>query len=624
MEDYTFYPGAQYSMEPKYSLLSNSPYTGYYLPPGAFGATTDPRTANQIKAVSDKISTGIKTIEVTGISPEVLEYIPQTHLAEMRRAAKLANVNLTFHGPLIEPTGIDSRSQSWNESDRIQAENQMWSAVERSHELDKDGNIIVTFHSSNGLPEPHTRVKVKGKDGKDEIRTTDMLVVDEHAGKWGRISAKAQKDYLSGKEQTVQDRIKEANEKNWSTNLNNIAIGLERGRRELGQALKIKDELNSNVKKEIESIPSLYNLSQKKPEKYEAIMKTIASESPQVAGIIQDKVSEVAFADVSVQDAYNNMKETFNDVYYYIDEKKDLESKGKLDAYAKKIQKTMESYKKDSSKVVELANEIEHGLRILQSLEPPETLKPIEKFAIDKASDTFANLAFRSYDKFRKSAPIISVENPPIGLGLTRADEIKEIVEKSREKFVRRAVEEGKLSRSHAEKEAEKLIGVTWDVGHINMLKKYGYENKDVIKETEKIAPFVKHIHLSDNFGMEHTELPMGMGNVPIKEELAAIEKANKEKFKDFKKIIETGGWYQHFKTTPLAETFEAFGSSFYGKGSPYWNSSRGVTGDYFSGYGATLPEQHFSTYGTGFSNMPTELGGQMSGKSRMSGTPTE
>jgi hypothetical protein len=57
---------------------------------------------------------------------------------------------------------------------------------------------------------------------------------------------------------------------------------------------------------------------------------------------------------------------------------------------------------------------------------------------------------------------------------------------------------------------------------------------------------------------------------------------------------------------------------------SPYWNQTPVMNSSYFSGYGMMLPEQHFSMYGAGFSTLPVELGGQMSGRSRMSGNPME
>jgi hypothetical protein len=36
------------------------------------------------------------------------------------------------------------------------------------------------------------------------------------------------------------------------------------------------------------------------------------------------------------------------------------------------------------------------------------------------------------------------------------------------------------------------------------------------------------------------------------------------------------------------------------------------------------LPEQHFSMYGSGFSTLPAEVGGEAKGRSRLSGTPME
>jgi hypothetical protein len=180
------------------------------------------------------------------------------------------------------------------------------------------------------------------------------------------------------------------------------------------------------------------------------------------------------------------------------------------------------------------------------------------------------------------------------------------------------------MGEKEARQAAEKVIGVTWDVGHINMLKKYGYENKDIIEESKKIAKFVKNVHLSDNFGFEHTELPMGMGNVPIKE---ILENLGKEGF-DANKIIEAGNWWQHFRTPPLRETMEAFGSPVYSmEMAPYWNQNIGFQQDYDPGLaGQWLPQINYETFSAGFSRLPLELGGQRPGAegSRMSGRGME
>ena len=95
-------------------------------------------------------------------------------------------------------------------------------------------------------------------------------------------------------------------------------------------------------------------------------------------------------------------------------------------------------------------------------------------------------------------------------------------------------------------------------------------------------------------------------------------------KKKKVKQIVETGNWYQHFQTTPFAETLSAFGSPIYGmKMSPYWNQAYSTQSPYFSGYGFN-PEIHHSIYGSGFSSLPVELGGQLSGRNRLSGSPME
>ncbi|MEI6732084.1 MAG: hypothetical protein WCK90_05415, partial [archaeon] len=137
------------------------------------------------------------------------------------------------------------------------------------------------------------------------------------------------------------------------------------------------------------------------------------------------------------------------------------------------------------------------------------------------------------------------------------------------------------------------------------------------------VAKDIKHIYLSDNFGFEHTELPMGMGNVPTEGHLKAMKEYG-TKMDGIKKVIEAGDWWQHFQTSPLVPTLEAFGSPVYGmKMAPYWNAAANTHGGYFAGYGMN-PDVHHTLYGAGFSNLPVELGGQMSGRSRMSGNPME
>jgi len=155
--------------------------------------------------------------------------------------------------------------------------------------------------------------------------------------------------------------------------------------------------------------------------------------------------------------------------------------------------------------------------------------------------------------------------------------------------------------------------------------KKKGYTEKDVIAETKKVAPFVKHVHLSDNFGLEHTELPMGMGNVPLDKVMKKLKKAGF----DGQKIIEAGNWWQYFAEkgggNPFRPSIEAFDSPLYSmKAGPGW-SQLGGYGNYYIGHGPINPPMHHQMYGASFSTLPTELGGELPGdRSRMSGTPNQ
>jgi hypothetical protein len=175
-------------------------------------------------------------------------------------------------------------------------------------------------------------------------------------------------------------------------------------------------------------------------------------------------------------------------------------------------------------------------------------------------------------------------------------------------------------------------------LGHINLLRKYGYgeENgifnkekfgKEMAEEAKKIAPFVKHVHLTDNFGYNDSHLAPGLGEVPFKEVLRELEKAGYSG----RHIVEAGGMIMQKLGMPTPYSLEAFGVPLYSDapaGGVSWDQMRttyGAPQGYFSGYGMMLPDQHFSMYGSGFSSLPQELGGQVQGRGqRFSGAPME
>ncbi|MBS3071460.1 sugar phosphate isomerase/epimerase [Candidatus Pacearchaeota archaeon] len=606
-----FYSGADYGLDPNHGNPIN-----HYVSTSSIGSAINPQTANQLKATSDALNTGTKTVEVQMTFAEVAKAIPNQHLEEIHRLKKLVGADLTLHGPMIEPTGINPQGGSWDENQRIQAERQIWEAVERGHKIDPDGNIVVTMHASHSLPEPRTRII----NDQGEEETTNLYVIDERTGSFGTVP-KPKKDYLFGEKKDIDTELNNINEQRWEQKLSEISLPASRGREFIGEVNKIfRDTENTNTELRGKKAEEIYAKSLT-PEG-QKFLNDLSPESRKAADQI---INGMGQGDVYIRESYRRLKDAYNEAYEIAEKKDDQKTMDKLGQFREEVAPLMNEYKDDKSKIVELSEAISKGVRILDSVNAPESYKPLDKFAIEKSAETFANVAFKGFEKFGETAPILSIENPPVGMGLTRAEELSELIKQTKEKFVKKAVKELDMTKKEAEKEAEKLIGATWDVGHINMLRQYGYKEEHLKEQFKKMAPFIKHVHLSDNFGMSHSELPMGMGNVPMKEYEKLLSQYGK-KVEDIKRIIETGDWIQHFgAVSPYGETLSAFGTPVYAasRGS-YWNQASGASGGYFAGQGAILPDIHFQTYGTGFSNLPVELGGQMSGRNRLSGSPME
>ncbi|MCU0613841.1 MAG: hypothetical protein MUD09_02020, partial [Desulfobacterales bacterium] len=233
---------------------------------------------------------------------------------------------------------------------------------------------------------------------------------------------------------------------------------------------------------------------------------------PTAGKVFEEKLNNIMHGDLYVRDAYVDLKARFDDAYEAAknnanskneeEKKKAKEDLEKLDNFKKIIAPKVKSLEKDPTQIEELADAVIEGIHVLKSINPPERLKPLREFAIDKTSETFANVAFKAFDKFGNTAPIISIENPPAGSALSRAEDLRDVINDARFKLSLKLQKEKDLSESEAKKQAEKLIGATWDIGHINMLRKFGYQDKDLIKQTETINKFINKVHLSDNFGM--------------------------------------------------------------------------------------------------------------------------
>jgi sugar phosphate isomerase/epimerase len=577
-------------------------FTGYRIPAAKLGMATDPRTANILTDVSEKLKSGAKQIEVSAIQPNVFESVPNQQLKEINRLAKLTGVDISVHGILTDPSGIGQ--QGYNELAREESERQMLSNVLRAHEMSPDGNMPVTFHSSLGWNGAEYRpVEENGKTNMEKWR---IPIVNQTTGQINLAEADTQRivgmdeeKLAKGDKVTALDHVRMRNNTEWDNSLTTLIAIKERADRAIHETEPIAQQIVNKIHEGT---------------KFESLTPTE-----------KDIILRYQSAGQELHDIRKHLNNVFDNAYKF--GPMTPEQKNSYQQELVKISETFGKSLEEDKYLSEQSRSMGVLMKDLMKLEAPQVYKPLEDFAVDKSAETFGNVAFKAYSEFKDKAPIISIENPPAGGGLSRAEDLTKVINAARDKFIENAMkpkDRGGLamSQSDARKQAEKLIGATWDVGHINMIRKYGFSEEDTLNEAKKIAPLVKHVHLSDNFGFEHTELPMGMGNVPIEK----IMKRLGEKGFEARKVIEAGDWWQHFKTPPFQESLEAFGSPIYGmKMAPYWNQSVGVQG-YFSGYGNMLPQINYETMGAGFSMLPPELGGSRQGGngSRMSGRGME
>ena len=598
-----------------YSSLK--PESNQYFTTGTFGLTTDPRSANILQEVSSKLSTGVKQIEIEGVSPEIFDSIPQQQLKEVYRLSKLTGIDVSLHGPVIDTAGFTQNG--FSEVDRELAERKVSQTLSRSHELNPDGNITVNFHSAEGIPGSQL---LPPSERKKEAEARKLIVVNRETGRLAPIEPeevfRPGEEGIRKKIHTAEKHLEDLNRIEWDNTISQIEINSHK----VDEILKDIDPISIGlyINREVarhnpkaiskEALEEVQD-SNLTPQQWEQMRKVHA------ADIYADQALKTAYS--AFDKAVKNSTE---------EEKKLLENASKE---YKKIIGADEEGRMDLLKSLNPRTRVEALFHLIQGMQKvtPEVYTKIEDFAVEKSSQTYGNAAWQTYKQFKDKSPILVIENPPAGFALSTGEDIKNIVVKSREQFVQNAIKPSDkgglgMSESEAKKQAEKFIGATWDVGHINMLRKYGYSEKEIVAESAKVAPYLKHVHLSDNFGFEHTELPMGMGNVPLKE---IMEKLGQKGY-DAKKIIEAGNWWQHFRSAPVQETLEAVGSPVYGmKMAPYWSQASNLYQGYMSGLdGQWLPQTNYETFGTSFARLPSELGGQRPGQqgNRMSGRPME
>ena len=420
-----------------------------YITAGTMGMTTDPRVANILQEVSTKLSSGVKQIEISAVSPEVFDAMPKQHLKEVNRLSKLTGIDVSLHAPVMDVSGIDPRS-GFSESERELSERKVTEALLRAKELDPDGNIPVTFHSAEGIPGSQF---LPPSERKEEEKHRKLIVVNKETGKMAPLEPEI--EYYPGTEKlkperrSPEQRRDTLNKTEWGNRISQLIFNKERA-----------DELLEKSKPFIEHLIEEIETGKFKEEDFKF--------SPD----LQRAYRHYENAQAYLHDLHTQTSSLFSRAYEFGNEHQKEILKAYSENFGKNIKKDSipNPVSKDKEPLpnpfvqAQAMHELIHGLKRIT----PEMYVPVEEFAVEKSSQTFGNAAFNAYKKFKDKAPTLVIENPPAGFALSTGEDIKNMVEESRKHFVKKAVSDG-MSESQAKKEAEKIIGATWDVGHINM-----------------------------------------------------------------------------------------------------------------------------------------------------------
>ena len=626
----------------------------FYVESGMLGATTSPQTANQIQEASSRLNAGVKHIELELISPELFDSVPKQHFEELKRMSELTGSHINIHAPAqMDLAGF--AKEGWSEGKRKEVEESMKHMIDRGADL--GAGTVVNFHSSGGIPAfEWQKEKAFGETEIPPEGKRKVFVIDQADSRHQIAPLEyEEREYFGGQKiWSPEERRKMLNKSTWDQEKLQL-FNYEKEKAEINDRLRMVDvqlkpligdyeKLNEENLKKAQEI-----LTKQEREKLDMLIKQREVMIGNVDELnthmdtqlqdLHDKFSR--FAPKKERDLFvKEYDKKFGDLIDF--SKKELQyskdQKGLVEKYGKNRREELmgelkkldskygESFMKDLRDEGKEQKRRQNFLNIIQSMPTPNRYISTDEFAKDKLSETVSNSAIYAYNKYKDKAPVIAVENVFPDWTLGRADSLREAVEKSRELFADKLVKDKKVSRSKAEEISKKLIGATWDVGHITQLRKFGYSDKDIAREAERIAPVVKHIHVTDNFGFSDSHLAPGQGTVPIKEQLKKLREGLGDEYGKVAHIVESGGFASQFKQSPRLYELEYFNSPLYEmKAGPFWKDVAYTHAEYSMGYGIMFPEKHFDLYGAGFSGLPQELGGNVPGdKSRFAGTPNQ
>ncbi|MBS3117364.1 hypothetical protein J4430_00585 [Candidatus Woesearchaeota archaeon] len=629
----------------EYNTAVESEY--FSVPQYAMGAPTSINTANQIAEATKRLNSGVFGVDLAPIRPDIFEQIPKQHFEEINRLMKLTGAKASIHGPIMDLVGF--QQNRWDESERKNAENQLGYFLDMAHKLDPKGNTPINFHANTQTPgETWRKMSLQEKEYVQQLYKT---------------ASQEEKKYLQEfiDKGAIKERAAFINQETGEIGMNKFEVKRYIGRDKIWTPDEYLENQNHTMwDKEKLDVLDLQKTKSEIADNFQRIVSNnVGLEYAHSQGVVspeelreyEENKNKMKLLERHMHEIDVHIRSRMEDIHHKFQKYTPAEEKKEILKEFENFEKTAQTYGKQQEiqreamkdlmikyrkhpELLESEHEIQKKLQAevekklgqkpvsqdemlhqLNQLPAPKVFIPTTKFAQEKTVETVSNTAWEAYQKYGKNSPLITIENYQPELTIGSSKELRDTIERAQEKFAEKLQKEKRMGEKEAMQEAQKLIGVTWDVGHINFMRKLGYTEKDILKETEIIAPHVKQLHITDNFGFSDAHMPPGMGNAPIKEQIERLKKHGFEAKKG-NVIVEAGAFVAQFKENPHLYALEYFNSPLYSmKVAPYWPQMIETQGSYGLGMGPTLPETHFrDLYGGGFSNLPPELGGQRGG----------
>jgi hypothetical protein len=578
-------------------------WANYYL--GASTSALEPLKA--FKDVINLPASGIENVEFGFISPDHWQSVPKELFTEMKRLGDL-NIRsfvkegkpspITLHAPIqgIEPSGFDQQQGRWSEEKRAHDEVFLKDVVDKAAMLGP--NVPIAIHGSHidsqlAQWDPNNGELKKDKQGNPELYW--MQIVDPESGKIGRVEKK--EVFYPGQKEPVlltpREQLRTHNERQWRDSVSQL----------------------SDYDKEIKRM--------------HAVREQYGFEESDIA-MMRRRL------ETATKETFSNAMKTLK-----------MAAESKIIADKDERKRYEDLYKEFQKKQADFARSPDtagtDALKFLKASSEAAipTYLPWEDFAREKAAVTFANLAVHSIGAAKREglkpeqAPVLAIENVYPQAAFGTGETLKQLIKTSREQFEQIAPQKLGISKDEAKKLGDRIIGATWDIGHINMARKFLEQGMSpeqaqtaILEESRKIAKDIRHVQISDNFGFDDAHMAPGTGNVPIKEFMGMLQKEGDMRY-PIRSIVEAGKHAGVWQENPTIRTLQYFNTPVYGfQKAPNWgemshNYFMG-TGGYSGGYGTILPPVHFSEYGSGWTQLPTALGAPLPGqeKARFGGTP--